>query len=286
MNNGIEYYLGLPYTRELIPEASGIWFARVKELPNCMSQGNSPEEALHNLSDAMYGWIKGELEDGELIPEPREEEDFSGKFNTRVSKTLHRKLVESASLDGVSLNQWINTVLAEAVGFKSNQLFVNPVVKEEINQYPWPGLSDVVKHVLQNVGMNLEANVVDERLFASWLEQNVEDINADCECDDFKQAINKAQALSDLLNDHQNRSPILKTVYRMVKMQHKLLEKTCGIRQVAIKGEQIQRQINAVLSAVYSDKPAQNLGSEIEMNYLTNAFFKTKEIREPENAEW
>ena len=72
MKKELEYYLKLPYTRELIPEESGIWFARIKELPNCMSQGNTPAEAVRNLDDAMYGWIKGELEDGETIPEPVE----------------------------------------------------------------------------------------------------------------------------------------------------------------------------------------------------------------------
>ena len=116
MEKKLEYYLGLPYTRELIPEASGIWFAQIKELPNCMSQGYSPEEALKNLEEVLHGWIEGELEDGEEIPEPREEAEYSGKFNTRVPKSLHRKLVEAAGRDGVSLNQWINTALAEAVG--------------------------------------------------------------------------------------------------------------------------------------------------------------------------
>ena len=62
------------------------------------------------------GWIKGELEDGEDIPEPRQEEEYSGKFNTRLPKSLHRKLVEAAERDGVSLNQWITSALAEAVG--------------------------------------------------------------------------------------------------------------------------------------------------------------------------
>lgn len=116
MEKNLEYYLGLSYTREMIREPSGIWFARIKELPNCMSQGNGPEEALKNLEEVMHGWIEGELEDGEQIPEPREEEEYSGKFNTRLPKSLHRKLVEAAERDGVSLNAWINTALAEAVG--------------------------------------------------------------------------------------------------------------------------------------------------------------------------
>lgn len=117
MKKSLDYYLNLPYTRELIPEPDGKWFVHIKELPNCMSQGDSPEEALRMIADAMRGWLEVELESSELIPEPRQEEDFSGKFNTRVPKSLHRKLVEAANEEGVSLNQWINAALAEAVGY-------------------------------------------------------------------------------------------------------------------------------------------------------------------------
>jgi antitoxin HicB len=73
------------------------------------------------IEDAMRGWLEVELEDGELIPEPRLEEEYSGKFNTRVPRSLHRKLVEAAESDGVSLNQWISTALAEAVGKRNGQ---------------------------------------------------------------------------------------------------------------------------------------------------------------------
>lgn len=118
MKKTVEYYINLPYTRELTPEAEGGWFVRIKELPGCMTFGNTPDEALRMIDDAMRGWLEVELEDNSFIPEPREEEAFSGKFNTRVPKSLHRKLVEAADQDGVSLNQWINTALSEAVGEK------------------------------------------------------------------------------------------------------------------------------------------------------------------------
>lgn len=121
MKKDIEYYLRLPYTRELLPEPEGGWFVRIKELPGCISQGETAEEAIEMIEDAMRGWLEVELEDGELIPEPRLEEEYSGKFNTRVPKSLHRKLVEAAESDGVSLNQWINTALAEAVGERDGQ---------------------------------------------------------------------------------------------------------------------------------------------------------------------
>ena len=121
MKKNIEYYLRLPYTRELIPDPEGGWFVRIKELPGCISQGETTEEAIEMIEDAMRGWLEVTLEDGESIPEPRVEEDYSGKFNTRVPKSLHRKLVEAAEQDGVSLNQWISTALAEAVGYTMSQ---------------------------------------------------------------------------------------------------------------------------------------------------------------------
>lgn len=138
MKKDIKYYLDLPYTRELIAEPEGGWFIRIKELPGCMSQGETVDEAMEMITDAMQGWLEVALSTGLKIPEPRTLEEFSGKFVVRVPKSLHRKLVETAELEGVSLNQWINFALAEAIGiaqspmknsisktFKQNQYSVN-----------------------------------------------------------------------------------------------------------------------------------------------------------------
>lgn len=119
MKKTIEYYLNLPYTRELIPEPEGGWFARIKELPGCMSQGETPDEAMQMIEDAMCGWIEAELNCGSVIPEPRLEDDFSGKFVVRVPRSLHRELVERASSEGVSLNSWVNVALAHGIQYQS-----------------------------------------------------------------------------------------------------------------------------------------------------------------------
>jgi antitoxin HicB len=116
MNKDIEYYMNLPYTIELIPEPEGGWFVAVKELPGCMSEGDTLEDAVEMIRDAMRGWLEISLEDGTPIPKPRIEEEYSGKFNLRVGRSLHRKLVEAAEAEGVSLNHFCSEVLAEAVG--------------------------------------------------------------------------------------------------------------------------------------------------------------------------
>ena len=63
-------YLSLPYTIELKQDAEDGWFVRVKELPGCMSQGDSAAEALTMIREAMQGWLTVALEQRMTIPEP------------------------------------------------------------------------------------------------------------------------------------------------------------------------------------------------------------------------
>lgn len=112
----LAYYLALPYTIELIREEDATWFARVVELPGCLSAGDSAEDAAGMIQDAMAGWIELAIADGRIIPEPKPREEYSGKFVVRVPRSLHRDLVEAAAKEQVSLNQFIATELARAVG--------------------------------------------------------------------------------------------------------------------------------------------------------------------------
>ena len=106
-----------PYTRELVRNEDGSWFARVVELPGCMTEGDSAEDALRNLNEAMALWIEVKLDDDESIPLPLTSESYSGKFLLRVPKTLHRELARHAELEGVSLNQLALAALARSVGY-------------------------------------------------------------------------------------------------------------------------------------------------------------------------
>ena len=83
-----------------------------------MSVGDTPEEALEMIRDAMRAWIEVALEDGETVPEPRSLDDFSGKFVVRVPRSLHQDLVEAAKREGVSLNGYVNVALGRVVGAK------------------------------------------------------------------------------------------------------------------------------------------------------------------------
>jgi antitoxin HicB len=116
MNKTPKYYASLPYTIELRNTPDEGWFARVRELPGCMSQGETAEDAIANIQEAMHLWLEVSLEQGDAIPEPRLTEAYSGKFVVRVPRSLHRDLAEMAEREGVSLNQYISTALAQSVG--------------------------------------------------------------------------------------------------------------------------------------------------------------------------
>ena len=49
-----------------------LFIAEVAELPGCMAHGDTREEALASISEAMDLWIDTAREIGDPVPEPRE----------------------------------------------------------------------------------------------------------------------------------------------------------------------------------------------------------------------
>jgi antitoxin HicB len=63
--------LTYPVVIELLRPEEGDGFpALVPDLPGCMSDGVSPEEAVANVTDAMDAWIEAANDLGRSIPAP------------------------------------------------------------------------------------------------------------------------------------------------------------------------------------------------------------------------
>ena len=114
MKKNLNYYLNLEYTIRLKKNSDESFFAEIEELPGCITEGDTKEETLKMLEDAKTGWLEVALERNLTIPEPSPDE-FSGKFNIRVPKSLHRKLAYRAKEEEVSLNTLVTTTLASAL---------------------------------------------------------------------------------------------------------------------------------------------------------------------------
>jgi antitoxin HicB len=119
-------YLDLPYhlvmVRDETPDGglSG-WVVWVEELPGCVSQGETPEDAIRMIREAMEAWIEAACDAGDTIPSPREEAGFSGRFVLRIPSSLHAALDAGARREGVSMNQYAATLLAGAIGWKGRR---------------------------------------------------------------------------------------------------------------------------------------------------------------------
>lgn len=111
MKKNIEYPFEL---RPLSDEEGGGWLVTYPDLPGCMSDGETSEEAMVNGKDALESWLKAAIETGREIPNPGDLP--SGKFIARVPRSLHARLSARAKQEGVSMNALVSSFLAESLG--------------------------------------------------------------------------------------------------------------------------------------------------------------------------
>jgi antitoxin HicB len=104
--------------RPLTAEEGGGYLIEFPDLPGCLSDGETIEEAIANGADALRSWLATAQEFGDAIAPPSRpsDDDYSGRWNMRVPKSLHRRLAERAKAEGVSLNTLAVTLLAEGLG--------------------------------------------------------------------------------------------------------------------------------------------------------------------------
>jgi antitoxin HicB len=116
----LEHYLSLVYSVTLDPDPEGGYVAQIRDLPGCLTQGETLEETMANIQEARELWIETAYELGDPIPLPNTMSEYSGKLLLRMPKSLHRDLARQAEAEAVSLNQYINLLLSKTSGFQVN----------------------------------------------------------------------------------------------------------------------------------------------------------------------
>ncbi len=106
-----------PFEIRPLPSAEGSgYLIPFPDFSDCISDGETPEEAIQNGMDALRETIAA-LESMSLpVPEPGYGGSYSGKFIQRVPKSLHARLSARAKQEGVSMNTLVNTFLAKSLG--------------------------------------------------------------------------------------------------------------------------------------------------------------------------
>ena len=102
--------------KPLSEEDGGGYLISFPDFSECISDGETIEEAIHNGFDALDETIEALEDKGFPIPLPESGGGYSGKFIQRVPKSLHARLAARAKQEGISMNSLVITFLAESLG--------------------------------------------------------------------------------------------------------------------------------------------------------------------------
>jgi antitoxin HicB len=105
--------------RPLSEEDGGGFLVSFPDFAECISDGETIEDALANGHDALKATIAALKAKKLAVPSPNSGGVASGKFVARVPKTVHAQLATRAKAEGVSLNTLVLTFIAQGLGSSS-----------------------------------------------------------------------------------------------------------------------------------------------------------------------
>lgn len=108
--------------RPLTAEEGGGFLISFPDFSECISDGESVEDALKNGREALKATIAALKAKGQPVPSANGGGVASGKFVARVPKTVHAQLATRAKAEGVSLNTLVLTFIAQGLGRKEGRV--------------------------------------------------------------------------------------------------------------------------------------------------------------------
>lgn len=106
----------------LSAEDGGGFVFTMPDLPGLLADGSTADEAVADGREAFLSVVSAWADLGRPLPEPTltaadlAPVDASGKFITRVPRSLHLRLAARARAEGVSLNALVMSLIAEGLG--------------------------------------------------------------------------------------------------------------------------------------------------------------------------
>jgi len=103
------------FSIELFKDDEGDWLAHFEELPHVSAFGSSPEEALEELKEAWEAMKESYLSHNAPLPVAPAKKEYSGQFNVRIDRRVHRALAVEAAQAGISLNALVAQKLSLSI---------------------------------------------------------------------------------------------------------------------------------------------------------------------------
>lgn len=110
------------FSVHLFQDEDGDWLAHLVELPAISAFARTPAAALEELAKAWEAARESYREHGEPVPVAPARREYSGQFNVRIDKRLHRRLAMEAARGGTSLNALVAGKLARETASSERQV--------------------------------------------------------------------------------------------------------------------------------------------------------------------
>lgn len=107
----LKYYLALPWSYNITTTTEAgrpLFIIRVNELPGIVTDGETIQEAMNNIKEAMTGLFEMYMESGDEIPEPVDQEAYKGKIAYRTTSKRHSLIARAALAKQASLSEIID----------------------------------------------------------------------------------------------------------------------------------------------------------------------------------
>ena len=114
------------------------WGVKFIDVPNVVGGGDTVEEAYYEALENLHVYFDYLKEEGKPIPQPTKEpenENYSGKFVLRLSKSNHKKLAELAEEENVSINAIVNEIVTEGIANRANKRAVKQLINDLEKDY-------------------------------------------------------------------------------------------------------------------------------------------------------
>jgi predicted HicB family RNase H-like nuclease len=103
------------FSINIFQDEEGDWVAHFSEMPHISAFSDTPDKALLELAEAWEGVKESYQKHKKPIPSAPTQKQYSGRFNVRIDKRIHKSLVIEAVQAGISLNALVSQKLATSI---------------------------------------------------------------------------------------------------------------------------------------------------------------------------
>lgn len=123
MNNLFSYPFEI---RPLKEEEGGGYLISFPDFNECISDGETPEEAIKNGFDALQETINTLKSKGFSIPQPFRNLSKKDHITSQISDNLYQRLEKLAQKNSMTINSLINSLLEESLNKKEGDAILIP----------------------------------------------------------------------------------------------------------------------------------------------------------------